>query len=127
MVAPWQQHRRRIGFSWRLAVILWPMVCADASDEVGPRGLRRRSGPQTPRVLPDEVYSAEAALWVPAFEFERHLCGNEIRTADEGQIQSGRLRPLAVKAATRCRALPDVPTMAQAGVPGHEVLEWNYS
>jgi tripartite-type tricarboxylate transporter receptor subunit TctC len=42
-----------------------------------------------------------------------------------GQIQAGRLRPLAVTAATRCRALPDVPTMAQAGVPGHEVLEWN--
>ena len=42
-----------------------------------------------------------------------------------GQIQSGRLRPIAVTAATRCRALPDVPTMAEAGVPGHEVLEWN--
>jgi tripartite-type tricarboxylate transporter receptor subunit TctC len=42
-----------------------------------------------------------------------------------GQIQSGRLRPLAVTAATRCRALPDVPTMAEAGVRGHEVLEWN--
>jgi tripartite-type tricarboxylate transporter receptor subunit TctC len=42
-----------------------------------------------------------------------------------GQIQSGRLRALAVTAATRCRALPDVPTMAEAGVKGHEVLEWN--
>lgn len=42
-----------------------------------------------------------------------------------GQIQSGRLRPLAVTAATRCRALPDVPTMTEAGVRGHEVLEWN--
>ena len=40
-------------------------------------------------------------------------------------IQSGRLRPLAVTAAVRCRALPDVPTMAEAGVKGHEVLEWN--
>jgi tripartite-type tricarboxylate transporter receptor subunit TctC len=42
-----------------------------------------------------------------------------------GHIQSGRLRPLAVTAAVRCRALPDVPTMAEAGVKGHEVLEWN--
>ena len=42
-----------------------------------------------------------------------------------GQIQSGRLRPLAVTAKTRCRALPDVPTMTEAGVPGHDVLEWN--
>lgn len=42
-----------------------------------------------------------------------------------GQIKSGRLRPLAVTAATRCRALPDVPTMAEAGLSGLEVLEWN--
>ncbi len=42
-----------------------------------------------------------------------------------GHIQSGRLRPLAVTAGVRCRALPDVPTMAEAGVKGHEVLEWN--
>jgi tripartite-type tricarboxylate transporter receptor subunit TctC len=42
-----------------------------------------------------------------------------------GQIQTGRLRALAVTAATRCRALPEVPTMAEAGVQGHEVQEWN--
>ena len=42
-----------------------------------------------------------------------------------GHIQAGRLRPLAVTAAVRCRALPEVPTMAEAGVKGHEVLEWN--
>jgi tripartite-type tricarboxylate transporter receptor subunit TctC len=42
-----------------------------------------------------------------------------------GHIQSGRLRPLAVTASVRCRALPDVPTMTEAGVKGHEVLEWN--
>ena len=42
-----------------------------------------------------------------------------------GQIRSGRLRALAVTARTRCRALAEVPTMAEAGVPGYEVLEWN--
>ena len=42
-----------------------------------------------------------------------------------GHIQSGRLRPLGVTAAVRCRSLPDTPTMAEAGVKGHEVLEWN--
>ncbi len=42
-----------------------------------------------------------------------------------GHIQSGRLRPLAVTAGVRCRALPNVPTMTEAGVKGHEVLEWN--
>jgi tripartite-type tricarboxylate transporter receptor subunit TctC len=42
-----------------------------------------------------------------------------------GHIQSGRLQPLAVTARLRSRALPEVPTMEQAGVKGHEVLEWN--
>lgn len=42
-----------------------------------------------------------------------------------GHIQSGRLRPIAVTAKLRSRALPEVPTMEQSGVKGHEVLEWN--
>jgi len=42
-----------------------------------------------------------------------------------GQIQSGRLRPLAVTSRRRARALPDIPTMEEAGVPAYEVLEWN--
>ena len=42
-----------------------------------------------------------------------------------GQIQSGRLRPLAVTSKRRARALPDIPTMEEAGVPAYEVLEWN--
>lgn len=42
-----------------------------------------------------------------------------------GQIQSGRLRPLAVTSRGRTRSLPDIPTMEDAGVPAYEVLEWN--
>jgi tripartite-type tricarboxylate transporter receptor subunit TctC len=42
-----------------------------------------------------------------------------------GHIQSGRLRPLAVTSLRRARALPEVPTMEEAGVSGYEVLEWN--
>lgn len=42
-----------------------------------------------------------------------------------GQIQSGRLRPLAVTAKLRTRALPDIPTLEEAGVAAYEVLEWN--
>jgi tripartite-type tricarboxylate transporter receptor subunit TctC len=42
-----------------------------------------------------------------------------------GQIQAGRLRPLAVTSKRRARALPDIPTMEEAGVPAYEVLEWN--
>ncbi|OGA51452.1 MAG: hypothetical protein A3F74_21585 [Betaproteobacteria bacterium RIFCSPLOWO2_12_FULL_62_58] len=40
-------------------------------------------------------------------------------------IRSGRLRGLAVSRAQRNPALPDVPTVAEAGVPGYEAIEWN--
>jgi tripartite-type tricarboxylate transporter receptor subunit TctC len=42
-----------------------------------------------------------------------------------GHIQSGRLRALAVTSKVRSRALPDLPTMEEAGLKGYEVLEWN--
>jgi len=42
-----------------------------------------------------------------------------------GHIQAGKLRPLAVTSTRRARALPEIPTMEEAGVPGYEVLEWN--
>ena len=40
-------------------------------------------------------------------------------------IQSGKLRPLAVTSAKRSPLLPDVPTLAEAGVKGAEMYEWN--
>lgn len=40
------------------------------------------------------------------------------------QIKSGRLRALAVGTKTRVAALPDVPTMAEAGVAGYESASW---
>ena len=39
-------------------------------------------------------------------------------------IKSGRLRPLAVTIAQRSPALPDVPTMIEAGVPGYNATVW---
>lgn len=39
-------------------------------------------------------------------------------------IKSGKLRALAVTSAKRSPYLPDVPTMAEAGVPGFEVTNW---
>jgi len=40
-------------------------------------------------------------------------------------IKSGRLRVLAVTSKERAVALPDVPTIAESGVPGYEVTSWN--
>ena len=39
-------------------------------------------------------------------------------------IQGGRLRALAVTGSERDPALPDVPTFAEAGLPGYEVYVW---
>ena len=39
-------------------------------------------------------------------------------------IQSGKLRPLAVTDATRDPAIPQVPTLAEAGIPGIAVTSW---
>jgi tripartite-type tricarboxylate transporter receptor subunit TctC len=39
-------------------------------------------------------------------------------------VSSGRLKVLAVSTAQRSPSAPDVPTMAEAGVPGYEVAGW---
>lgn len=39
-------------------------------------------------------------------------------------IQSGKVRALAVTSAKRLESLPNVPTVAESGVPGFEVLSW---
>lgn len=55
------------------------------------------------------------------------LVGGQVLTAFEAMpaamphIKSARLRPLAVATAQRAATLPDVPTMAEAGLPGFEV------
>lgn len=40
-------------------------------------------------------------------------------------VQAGQLRALAVTASSRLPLLPDVPTMAEAGVPNFEITAWN--
>jgi len=40
------------------------------------------------------------------------------------QIKAGKLRALAVTSATRAPALPDVPTVAESGLPGFEASSW---
>lgn len=40
-------------------------------------------------------------------------------------IKTGKLRALAVTTATRSPALPDVPTLAEAGLPGYSISGWH--
>jgi tripartite-type tricarboxylate transporter receptor subunit TctC len=58
------------------------------------------------------------------------LLGNQISVMFDNMpsaiqhVRSGKLRPIAVTTAKRSRELPDVPTIAEAGVPGYEATSW---
>ena len=41
------------------------------------------------------------------------------------QIKGGKLKPIAVTTSKRSALLPNVPTIAESGVKGYEVLSWN--
>ena len=59
------------------------------------------------------------------------LRGNNVQVALEflppvlGQIRANSLRAIAVTSATRFALLPNVPTLAESGLPGYEVNSWN--
>ena len=44
--------------------------------------------------------------------------------ASVGHVRSGRLRALGVTSASRVPAAPEIPTIAEAGVPGYEAVQW---
>ncbi|MEO7727914.1 MAG: tripartite tricarboxylate transporter substrate binding protein [Burkholderiales bacterium] len=46
-------------------------------------------------------------------------------TTVQGHIKTGRLRALAIGTAQRSLVVPDLPTVASAGVPGYEANNWN--
>jgi tripartite-type tricarboxylate transporter receptor subunit TctC len=57
------------------------------------------------------------------------LVGGNVKTmivqpTSREQITSGQLRALAVSSATRSRHYPDIPTVAEAGVPGYQSVAW---
>jgi tripartite-type tricarboxylate transporter receptor subunit TctC len=58
------------------------------------------------------------------------LLGNQVQLMFDNlpgslpQVRAGKLRALAVTGAARSPVLPDVPTMAEAGVPGYVVDVW---
>jgi tripartite-type tricarboxylate transporter receptor subunit TctC len=49
----------------------------------------------------------------------------EFPPAIQGQVNDGKLRVLATSSPKRSPLAPNVPTAAEAGVPGYEVTSWN--
>ena len=45
-------------------------------------------------------------------------------TAATGFAKAGQIKPIAVTSAKRVKQLPDVPTVAESGIPGFESTGW---
>ena len=54
----------------------------------------------------------------------QHQVAFDTAPASAGNVRSGRMRVLGVSSAKRIPEYPDVPTVAEAGVPGYEVITW---
>jgi putative tricarboxylic transport membrane protein len=68
-------------------------------------------------------YPIDAAAMKALLGGEAHIMAAGLNTALE-HIKAGRLRAIATLGANRARLAPDVPTMAEAGVPGFAILPW---
>jgi tripartite-type tricarboxylate transporter receptor subunit TctC len=87
--------------------------------------------------LAAELFKSMAGIDVQTVPFKgtpavlTALRGNEVQAAFEfiapalAQIKAGTLKPLAVTSKRRFSGLPDVPTVAESGVPGYEASAWN--
>jgi tripartite-type tricarboxylate transporter receptor subunit TctC len=69
-------------------------------------------------------FNATGAV-VTALRSNQVQFGFEFITPVLGQIKSGQLRALAVTSKGRSSVLPDVPTVAESGLPGYEAASWN--
>jgi tripartite-type tricarboxylate transporter receptor subunit TctC len=68
-------------------------------------------------------YKGGGATVVAVLSGEATTAFNTLETVI-GQLRSGRLRGLAVSTRERSPAIPNVPTAAEAGVPGYEAIGW---
>jgi tripartite-type tricarboxylate transporter receptor subunit TctC len=93
-------------------------------------------GAGTAQHLPSEIFKISAGLNMvhvpykgstPAFT---DLASGQVQMlfdnipASRAMIQSGKVKVLAVSTTTRASAMPDVPTVAESGLPGFNVSAW---
>src|SRR5918995_3582052 len=94
------------------------------------------SGPGTPYHMAGELFKAMSGtdiVHVPhrgSGEARNSVIGGHVQmmidaiTTMAPQVQSGQLRALGATGLKRSSVLPDVPTVAEAGVPGYEATIW---
>jgi len=94
------------------------------------------SGPGTPYHMAGELFKAMAGISVVHIPYkgsagartdvlggQLEMMFDAIPTMSE-HIKSGKVKALATTGLVRSAVLPDVPTMAEAGVPGYEATIW---
>ena len=94
------------------------------------------SGPGTPYHMAGELFKAMTGtdiLHVPhksSGEARNDVMGGHVQmmfdavTTMKGSIDGGQVRALGTTGEKRSAVLPDVPTVAEAGVPGYEATIW---
>ncbi|WEZ82573.1 tripartite tricarboxylate transporter substrate binding protein [Rhizobium sp. 32-5/1] len=95
------------------------------------------SGNGTPLHLSGELFKSMAGVNLQHVPYKgsgpalNDVIGNQVPImfdnlpSSSGHIKAGTLRALAVTTAERAPSFPDVPTMAESGVPGYETYTWN--
>lgn len=124
-----------------LVTLLLPLGAASAGLSIQARPLDRTlsfasSGNGGSHHLSGEMYKAMAGIDMVHVPYKggapaaADLIGGHVSMMFEPMysampaLKSGKVRPLAVTSAQRLSILPDVPTMAEAGLPGFESSNW---
>jgi tripartite-type tricarboxylate transporter receptor subunit TctC len=94
------------------------------------------SGPGTPYHMAGELFKSMANIYLVHIPYKgssgarTDVIGGQVElmfdavTTMTEQIRAGKVKPLATTGKQRSAVLPDVPTMAEAGVPGYEATIW---
>lgn len=95
------------------------------------------SGNGTPLHLSGELFKAMAGVEIQHVPYKgagpalNDVVGNQVPImfdnlpSSSSHIKAGTLRALGVTTAERAPSFPDVPTIAESGVPGYETYTWN--
>ena len=95
------------------------------------------SGNGTPLHLSGELFKSMAGVDMVHVPYKgagpalTDVLGNQVPImfdnlpSSTGYIRDGRLRGLAVTTAERAASMPDLPTIAESGLPGYETYTWN--
>lgn len=95
------------------------------------------SGNGTPLHLSGELFKSMAGVNMQHIPYKgagpalNDVIGNQVPImfdnlpSSSGHIKAGTLRALAVTTAKRAPSFPDIPTIAESGIPGYETYTWN--